>query len=84
MLRLYYLNTIRSYEQVKVSRDALKSLSWQTFGLAPFDSVDWQIDSAAAILKGQDILLDVGRWIEDTVAFSLRLVLDKKAIANTA
>lgn len=69
---------MRSNEPVRINRDALKSLGRQTFGFEPFD---WQIDTAEAILKGQDVVLDVGTGSGKTLAFSLALLLDKKAIA---
>lgn len=58
-------------------------LGRQTLGIRPFD---WQIDTAdsesEAILKGRDVVLNIGTGSGETVAFTLALSMDKEPIAS--
>ena len=71
------LSTVRKYKPEDVDLDVLAGKASQVYGKQPFK---WQLDTALAILCGEDAIIDVGTGSGKTLCFSLPLLLDEKDI----
>ena len=71
------LSTVRKYKPEDVDLNVLVGKASQVDGKQPFKQ---QLDTALAILCGEDVVIDVrtGSW--KTLCFSLPLLLDEKDI----
>jgi len=64
--------TVHKYTNNEISRTLLSELSERILGRKPFE---WQLDAAAALLRGEDLVLDVGTGSGKTLVFALPLLL---------
>lgn len=71
------MSTVRKYKPEDVDLNVLAEKASQIYGKQPFK---WQLDTALAILCGEDVIVDVGTGSGKTLCFSLPLLLDEKDI----
>ena len=64
--------TVHKYTDNEISRTLLSELSKRILGRKPFE---WHLDAAAALLRGEDLVLDVGTGSGKTLVFALPLLL---------
>ena len=74
------LSKVKLYKPETIDLALLAESSAHLLGKKPFQ---WQLDAAATILKGEDVILDVGTGSGKTLCFSLPLLLDDKDISIT-
>ncbi|KAJ6599850.1 hypothetical protein DFH09DRAFT_1303215 [Mycena vulgaris] len=63
---------VRKYKSEEISLDLLMSRAREVFAANPFN---FQLQAAAAILKGEDVIIDVGTGCGKTLSFTLPLLL---------
>jgi len=66
--------TIQKFKDDEIDRTLLSDLSEKILGKRPFS---WQLDAAAALLRGEDLVLDVGTGSGKTLVFALPLLLNE-------
>ncbi|KAF4590231.1 hypothetical protein EYR38_009529 [Pleurotus pulmonarius] len=66
------------YTSDTLNRGLLIERTEEILGKKPFD---WQIDAAAAVLCGEDVVLDVGTGCGKSLCFSIPLVLNNTDVA---
>ena len=71
---------VKQYLEGELDLEMISEKSYQTLGVRPFR---WQLEAAAAILSGRDVVLDVGTGSGKTLCFSLPLLLNEKDISIT-
>lgn len=71
------MSIVRKYKPEDVDLNVLAEKASQIYGKQPFK---WQLDTALAILCGEDVIVDVGTGSGKTLCFSLPLLLDEKDI----
>jgi len=71
---------VKQYLDEELDLKMISDRSYQTFGVHPFR---WQLEAAAAILCGRDVVLDVRTGSGKTLCFSLPLFLNEKNISIT-
>ena len=71
------LSTVRKYKPEDIDLNVLAGKASQVYSKQPFK---WQLDTALAILCGEDVIIDVGTGSGKTLCFSLPLLLDEKDI----
>jgi len=71
---------VKQYLEGELDLEMISEKSYQTLGVHPFR---WQLEAAAAILSGRDVVLDVGTGSGKTLCFSLPLLLNEKDISIT-
>ena len=71
-------NKVRLYTAETLDRGLIKRATQEMLGKTPFG---WQIDAAAAILCGRDVVVDVGTGCGKSLCFSMPLVLNKTDVA---
>lgn len=69
---------VQMYTPDTLDRGLLMKRTEEVLGKRPFD---WQIDAAAAILCGEDVVLDVGTGCGKSLCFSMPLVLHESDVA---
>ncbi|KAF8888416.1 hypothetical protein CPB84DRAFT_1849660 [Gymnopilus junonius] len=69
---------VKQYKPEELDLKAISDRSYQGLSVRPFR---WQLDAAAAILCGKDVVLDVGTGSGKTLYFSLPLLLNEKDIS---
>lgn len=66
------------YEPEKLDTKKLATRTLEVLGRVPFE---WQMDAAAAILCGKDVVLDVGTACGKSLCFSMPLVMNDTDIS---
>jgi ATP-dependent helicase YprA (DUF1998 family) len=68
---------VHVYKLGEIDYDLMKRRSVEIFGHEPHS---WQLDAAAAMLQGKDVVIDVGTGNGKTLCASLALMLDTSDI----
>jgi ATP-dependent helicase YprA (DUF1998 family) len=71
---------VKQYLEGELDLQMISEKSYQTLGVHPFR---WQLEAAAAILCGRDVVLDVRTGSGKSLCFSLPLLLNEKDISIT-
>ena len=71
---------IHLYKDNELDLSNLSELAEKKFGKKPFQ---WQLEAAATVLKGEDLILDVGTGSGKSLVFTLPLVLDPTDVSIT-
>jgi superfamily II DNA helicase RecQ len=68
---------VRQYKLTDVDVEKLAAQAQEVFGYKPFD---WQLEIAAAILCGEDVIVDVGTGNGKSLCFALPLLINESDI----
>ncbi|KAG1871597.1 hypothetical protein F4604DRAFT_1582957 [Suillus subluteus] len=68
------LSKLRKFHCGEVDLDDLTHHAEESLGRKPFT---WQLEAAATVLKGYDVVLDVGTGSGKTICFYLPLLIDE-------
>lgn len=69
---------VRKYKAEEISIDLLVTRAHNILGAKPFR---FRLEVAAAVLKGEDVIIDVGTGCGKTLCFTLPLLLEATDIA---
>jgi len=72
------LSKVKQYTPEELDFTLISDKCFKKLGKRPFR---WQLECTLAILRGKDVVLDVGTGSGKTLCFSLPLVLNDKDIA---
>jgi ATP-dependent helicase YprA (DUF1998 family) len=71
---------VKQYTAEELDLGLISDKAYERLGKRPFR---WQLEAAAAILCGKDVVLDVGTGSGKTLCFSLPLLLNEKDVSLT-
>ena len=66
---------VQKYKEEEIDMAKLSSLVQTILQQKPFD---WQLEIAVAVLRGEDVIVDVGTGSGKTMCFTLPTLLDEK------
>ncbi|KAJ7887219.1 hypothetical protein B0H14DRAFT_2695810 [Mycena olivaceomarginata] len=69
---------VKKYRSEEISLDILIAQADEILGTKPFT---FQLETAAAVLRGEDVIIDVGTGCGKTLCFTLPLLLDATDIS---
>ena len=70
----------QQYSPSEIDLESISTLAFEELGQCPFQ---WQLEATAAILTGNDVVLDVGTGCGKSLCFSLPLLFSKSDISIT-
>jgi DEAD/DEAH box helicase len=71
---------VKQYTVEELDLGLISDMAYEKLGKRPFQ---WQLEAAAAILCGKDVVLDVGTGSGKTLCFSLPLLLNERDVSLT-